>query len=180
VVVNVNPLYTPRELEHQLKDSGAKLIVVIVENFADHAAAGDGRRYRPSGSWSRRWATCSSPEVKGMVNHVVRNVKKLVPPFAHARLVSFRCNDAVSRAGGCKMLHLSPRSGPTTSRCCSTPAARPGISKGAVLLHRNLVANVLQSEAWYQPGAQEAPAGRADSSPSARCRCTTSSASTRT
>ncbi len=153
VVVNVNPLYTPRELEHQLKDSGSKLIIVF-ENFATTlqqviervptkkvviAAMGDMLGF-----------------LKGMiVNHVVRNVKKLVPAYALPGSVKF--NDAV--ANGRSKPYTAPTIGPNDVAVLQYTGGTTGVSKGAVLLHRNLVANVLQSEAWYQPVLKTIPAG---------------------
>lgn len=145
VVVNVNPLYTPRELEHQLKDSGAKAIVIL-ENFGatlqqvldktpvKHvilAAMGDMLGF-----------------VKGaLVNYVVRKKKKLVPPFTLAGAVKF--NDAVARG---KPLALSPSKAKFEDPAVlQYTGGTTGVSKGATLLHRNIVANVLQSEAWMQP-----------------------------
>jgi long-chain acyl-CoA synthetase len=153
VVVNVNPLYTPRELEHQLKDSGAKAIVIL-ENFASTlqqvieavptkhvvmAAMGDLMGF-----------------LKGaIVNHVVRRVKKMVPPFSLPQAVRF--NDAISRGRG--KAFTAPRVGPDDIAVLQYTGGTTGVSKGAVLLHRNLVANVLQSEAWYQPALKKVPAG---------------------
>ncbi|KAF4530633.1 hypothetical protein B566_EDAN018735 [Ephemera danica] len=153
VVVNVNPQYTPRELEHQLKDSGAKAIV-IVELFAhtlqqvlSHvptkhivlAAMGDMLGF-----------------LKGaIVNHVVRNVKKMVPAFDLPGSVRF--NDAIAQ-GTRKTLKPATTTGNDIAVLQYT-GGTTGVSKGAVLLHRNLVANVLQAEAWYQPALQRIPAG---------------------
>ncbi len=153
VVVNVNPLYTPRELEHQLKDSGAKLIIVF-ENFANVvqqvldkvptkkfvvAAMGDMLGF-----------------LKGMVvNHVVRNVRKLVPTWSLPGAVKF--NDAVSNGRG--KSYTVPSMGPNDIAVLQYTGGTTGVSKGAVLLHRNLVANVLQSEAWYSPALKMVPAG---------------------
>jgi len=153
VVVNVNPLYTPRELEHQLKDSGAKAIV-IVENFAHVlqqviaqvptkkvvlAAMGDMLRL-----------------LKGaIVNHVVRNVKKMVPAFDIPGAVRF--NAAI--AAGRSKPYTAPAVGPDDIAVLQYTGGTTGVSKGAVLLHRNLVANILQSEAWYQPALKKIPSG---------------------
>jgi long-chain acyl-CoA synthetase len=153
VVVNVNPLYTPRELEHQLKDSGAKAIVIL-ENFASTlqqvieavptkhvvlAAMGDLMGF-----------------LKGaLVNHVVRKVKKMVPPFSLPNAVRF--NEAISRGRG--KAFTAPRVGPDDIAVLQYTGGTTGVSKGAVLLHRNLVANVLQSEAWYQPALKKVPPG---------------------
>ena len=156
VVVNVNPLYTPRELEHQLKDSGAKAIVVL-ENFAGVlaqvieqvpvktvvlAAMGD----------MLGW-------VKGtLVNQVVRRVKKLVPPFQlPATVTCVRFNDTL--ALGRRMSLAPPKLGPDDIAVLQYTGGTTGLSKGAVLLHRNLVANILQAEAWYQPALKKIPAG---------------------
>ena len=153
VVVNVNPLYTPRELEHQLKDSGAKAIVII-ENFAatlqaciaatpvKHvvlAAMGDQLGF-----------------LKGaIVNYVVRNVKKLVPPFNLPGAVRF--NDAVSQ--GARGTLKKPDIRPDDVAVLQYTGGTTGVSKGAVLLHRNVIANVLQSEAWNDPVMKKVPAG---------------------
>jgi long-chain acyl-CoA synthetase len=153
VVVNVNPLYTARELEHQLKDSGARLIVIL-ENFAatlqkvlDHvpvkkvllAAMGDRL------GW-----------LKGtLVNQVVRRVKKLVPPFRLPTALSF--NEALARGRNARFTPADV--GPDDIAVLQYTGGTTGLSKGAVLLHRNLVANVLQSEAWNQPALKAVPAG---------------------
>ena len=153
VVVNVNPLYTPRELEHQLKDSGAKLIV-IVENFASVlqkvlaavptkkvvlAAIGDMLGF---------------PKAQ-IVNYVVRSVKKAVPAFEIPGAV--RWGDAVSEGRG---MTFTPASvGPDDIAVLQYTGGTTGVSKGAMLLHRNLVANILQAEAWYQPALKKIPAG---------------------
>ncbi len=82
-VVNVNPLYKPRELEFQLTDAGAEAIIVL-ENFAAVLQAGAAKDTRSSTSWSPAWATCSA-RVKGtLVNIVVRHVKKMVPAYSHS------------------------------------------------------------------------------------------------
>ena len=87
-VVNVNPLYTPRELEHQLKDSGAKAIVII-ENFASTL------QQCIANTQIQHVVLCSMGDTLGwfkgtLVNHVVRNVKKLVPPFALPQAVAYK------------------------------------------------------------------------------------------
>ena len=155
MVVNVNPLYTPRELEHQLKDSGAKAIVII-ENFATTLqqvlAGGADQEGRPRA----RWATCSAFRRALIVNYVVR---KREEDGAGLRAAGRRALQRRARQGRGKHASSRRRSAPTTSPCCSTPAAPPACSKGAVLLHRNLVANILQSEAWYQPALKKMPAG---------------------
>ncbi len=153
VVVNVNPLYTPRELEHQLKDSGAKAIVLL-ENFAAtlqhvHEQVPTKLALVASMGDMLGW-------VKGaVVNHVVRRVKKMVPAFNLPDTVRFR--DAI--AAGRRLRLDPPKLGPDDIAVLQYTGGTTGVSKGAVLLHRNLVANVLQSEAWYQPALSKIPAG---------------------
>ena len=154
VVVNVNPLYTPRELEHQLKDSGAKAILIL-ENFAERAAAGDRPRCR-----RKKIVLAAIGDMLGfpkslIVNYVVRKVKKMVPAFDLPGAVRF--NDAIAQGRGKTFKPASV--GPDDIAVLQYTGGTTGVSKGAVLLHRNLVANILQSEAWYQPALKKIPAG---------------------
>ena len=160
VVVNVNPLYTARELEHQLKDSGAKAIVII-ENFA--ATLQQCLANTPL----QHVVLCAMGDrlgwLKGLlVNHVVRNVKKLVPAFELPLAVRF--NEALSLGQGAKL--LEPTLGPDDLAVLQYTGGTTGVSKGAVLLHRNLIANVLQSEAWNAPVMARVPA---DEQPTSVC-----------
>ena len=153
VVVNVNPLYTPRELEHQLKDSGAKAIV-MVENFA--ATLQQVLAAVPT----RKVILTALGDMLGfpkslLVNYVVRNVKKMVPAFELPGAVRF--NDAVAQ--GRSKSFKAAQVGPDDIAVLQYTGGTTGVSKGAVLLHRNLVANVLQSEAWYQPALKKIPPG---------------------
>ena len=153
VVVNVNPLYTPRELEHQLKDSGAKLIVII-ENFASVL------QQVIAAVPTEKVVLASMGDMLGLlkgtlVNHVVRKVKKMVPPFTLPGAVRF--NDAL--ALGRSKPYTAPSLGPDDIAVLQYTGGTTGVSKGAVLLHRNLVANILQAEAWYQPALKKIPAG---------------------
>ena len=149
VVVNVNPLYTPRELEHQIKDSGAKAIIII-ENFAktleqvlprtpvQHivlASMGDMLGF-PKGT---------------IVNMVVRKVKKMVPAFSLPGAVKF--NDAI--AAGRRMTLNKPDIKRDDVAFLQYTGGTTGLSKGATLLHRNIIANVLQNEAWLQPALKK-------------------------
>jgi long-chain acyl-CoA synthetase len=153
VVVNVNPLYTPRELEHQLKDSGAKLIV-IMENFA--ATLQQVMDHVPTKTVVLASMGDMLGLVKGLlVNHVVRNVKKMVPAFSLPNTIRF--NDAL--AHGKRMTLSPPKVGPDDIAVLQYTGGTTGVSKGAVLLHRNLVANILQSEAWNQPAMAKVPPG---------------------
>ena len=119
VVVNVNPLYTPRELEHQLKDSGAKAIV-IVENFASGTAAGDCRGADEEGHHhgARRHARLSE-EPDRQLRRAQRE-----EDGAGVRVARRGALHGCDLAGPRQALHARRRSAPTTSRCCSTPAAR--------------------------------------------------------
>ncbi len=153
VVVNVNPLYTPRELEHQLKDSGAKAIVII-ENFAATLQA------CIANTAVKHVVLCAMGDrlgiLKGMlVNYVVRNVKKLVPPFQLPGAVRF--NDALAKGAGAALQPVDI--GPDDIALLQYTGGTTGVSKGAVLLHRNVIANVLQSEAWNAPALGKIPAG---------------------
>jgi long-chain acyl-CoA synthetase len=153
VVVNVNPLYTPRELEHQLKDSGAKAIVIL-ENFAATLAqvidAVPAKKVVLSAMGDMLGL------IKGaIVNHVVRNVKKMVPAFTLPQAVRF--NEALSQ--GRRKTYTAPKIGADDIAVLQYTGGTTGVSKGAVLLHRNLVANLLQAEAWYQPALKKIPAG---------------------
>ncbi len=153
VVVNVNPLYTPRELEYQLKDSGARAIVII-ENFAstlEHCIA-----HTPI----RHVVLCSMGDQMGwlkgtLVNFVVRNVKKMVPDYNLPGAVRF--NDAVAQ--GARGTFKKPGIRPDDIALLQYTGGTTGVSKGAILLHRNVIANVLQSEAWNDPVMQQVPAG---------------------
>ena len=152
VVVNVNPLYTARELEHQLKDSGAKAIVII-ENFAatlEKCIASTSVQHVLLASMGDRLGW-----LKGaVVNHVVRKVKKLVPPFNLPQAVRF--NEALAR--GRQLPVTRPMLGPQDIALLQYTGGTTGVSKGAVLLHRNVIANVLQSEAWNDPVMKRVPA----------------------
>ena len=153
VVVNVNPLYTARELEHQLKDSGAKAIVII-ENFAATLQKCIGQtpvKHVVLASMGDRLGF-----LKGaLVNYVVRKVKKLVPPFSLPGAV--RYNDAISKGASATLTR--PTIGPEDAAVLQYTGGTTGVSKGAVLVHRNLIANVLQSEAWNDPMMKRVPAG---------------------
>jgi long-chain acyl-CoA synthetase len=153
VVVNVNPLYTPRELEHQLKDSGAKAIVIL-ENFA--ATLQQVMSAVPTKTVILAAMGDMLGFPKGLiVNYVVRNVKKMVPAFQLPGAVHFK--DALAQGRG--KSYTPPAVGPDDIAVLQYTGGTTGVSKGAVLLHRNLVANILQAEAWYQPALKKIPAG---------------------
>ena len=145
VVVNVNPLYTPRELEHQLKDSGAEAIVII-ENFAttlQKVIANTPVKHVVVAAMGDLLGG-----LKGMiVNFVVRKVKKMVPAFSLPG--SLRFNDAVAQGAGMTLKPVA-RTREDVAFLQYT-GGTTGVSKGATLLNRNVVANMLQVEAWMQP-----------------------------
>jgi long-chain acyl-CoA synthetase len=143
-VVNVNPLYTPRELEHQLKDSGAEAIIVL-ENFAHTVQQVIGH------TAVKQVIVGSMGEMLGLkgviVNLVVRKVKKMVPAYSLPGAVSF--NEAL--AAGRAQKFSKPKIGPDDVAFLQYTGGTTGVSKGATLLHRNILANVLQNDAWLQP-----------------------------
>jgi long-chain acyl-CoA synthetase len=149
-VVNVNPLYTPRELEHQLKDSGAEAIIVL-ENFAttvQQVMAKTALKHVIVGSMGDMLG------LKGMiVNLVVRRVKKMVPPYSIPGAVLF--NDAVAAGRGMKF--NKPKLTADDVAFLQYTGGTTGVSKGATLLHRNILANVLQNDAWLQPALKKPP-----------------------
>jgi long-chain acyl-CoA synthetase len=152
VVVNVNPLYTPRELEHQLKDSGAKAIVII-ENFAttlEKCIAATPLKHV---------VLCTMGDQLGwpkgaIVNFVVRHVKKLVPAYSLPGAVRFNA----ALAQGTNAPFRKPDIKPDDVAVLQYTGGTTGVSKGAVLLNRNLVANTLQSAAWFKPAMDKVPA----------------------
>jgi long-chain acyl-CoA synthetase len=144
-VVNINPLYTPRELEHQLNDSGSKILFVL-ENFA-HVV----QEAKPGLKTLQKIVVATAGDllgVKGMViNLVARKVKKVVKAFS---LPGFTPLKSV----------LTGSAGQTPKAVTITPddvaflqytGGTTGVSKGATLLHRNITANVLQADAWISP-----------------------------
>src|SRR6187401_871268 len=144
-VVNVNPLYKPRELEFQLADAGAEAIIVL-ENFA-------GVLQQALPNLQVRHVVIASlgdmlGAVKGtIVNGVVRYIKKMVPAYTIPGATKF--NDAVE-AGRTMALEASTLT-PDDIAFLQYTGGTTGVAKGAMLLHRNLVANMLQVEAWNQP-----------------------------
>ena len=152
VVVNVNPLYTPRELQHQLKDSGAKAIV-IVENFATTLEK------CLAATPVKHVVLCAMGDQLGllkgaMVNYVVRKVKKMVPAYSLPEAVRFNIAIAI----GSKSAFNKPELKADDVAVLQYTGGTTGVSKGAVLLHRNVIANVLQSEAWNNPVMATIPA----------------------
>ncbi len=150
VVVNVNPLYTARELQHQLIDSGA-VVIVVLENFA--ATLQEVLQHTPV----RHVVLAAMGDLigfwrGGLVNFAVRHVKKMVPefqlPLDDGRTVT-RFNVALSE--GLRMNLKRADVGPDDVAFLQYTGGTTGVSKGATLLHRNVVANIMQCEAWFKP-----------------------------
>jgi len=143
-VVNVNPLYTPRELEHQLSDSGAE-ILICVENFAGTVAAVVGK------TKVKQVVVTSIGELLGfkgiIVDFAIRHVKKMVP--AYSLPGSIRFSDTIA-AGQKRTLERVPL-GHDDIAFLQYTGGTTGVAKGAMLLNRNIVANVLQARAWLLP-----------------------------
>ena len=149
-VVNVNPLYTPRELEHQLKDSGAEAIIVL-ENFAttvQRVIAKTNVKHVIVGSMGDLLG------FKGViVNLVVRHVKKMVPTYSLPGSIAF--NDALAAGRGMKF--TKPAITREDVAFLQYTGGTTGVSKGATLLHGNIIANMLQNDAWLQPALKKPP-----------------------
>ncbi|MDO8301589.1 long-chain fatty acid--CoA ligase [Lacisediminimonas sp.] len=149
-VVNVNPLYTPRELQHQLTDSGAQAIIIL-ENFS-HTL-----QQVIDATKVRHVVVASMGDMLGakglLVNFVVRHVKKLVPAYTLPHAISF--NKAMSEAS--RMTHKPVELGHDDIAFLQYTGGTTGVSKGAVLMHRNVIANILQNEAWAKPALDREP-----------------------
>ncbi|WP_280953078.1 MULTISPECIES: long-chain fatty acid--CoA ligase [unclassified Mesorhizobium] len=143
-VVNVNPLYTPRELEHQLKDSGAQAIVIL-ENFANTLQAVIAR------TPVKHVVVAAMGDMLGglkgaIVNLVVRRVKKMVPAWSLPGHVKF---NAALKAGSASAFKPAAVSGDDIAFLQYT-GGTTGVSKGATLLHRNVLSNVAQNSLWVE------------------------------
>lgn len=143
IVVNVNPLYTPRELEHQLKDSGAKAIVVL-ENFAGTVQQVLAR------TDVKHVVVCTMGDMLGLkghiVNFVVRKVKKLVPAWTIPGHTSFKRMLAAGAEKTLKPVEVAS----SDVAFLQYTGGTTGVSKGATLTHANLLANKQQISLWLE------------------------------
>lgn len=160
VLVNVNPLYTARELEHQLRDSEA-VAIVILENFA-HTLQACMTKTNVQHVVLASMGDMLGPIKGRAVNFVVRQIRKLVEPFELAGAINF--NDALAR--GRKLQWCRESLQPEAMAVLQYTGGTTGVSKGAVLSHRNIIANVLQSEAWNAPALKTIPT---DEQPTSVC-----------
>ncbi len=148
VVVNCNPLYTPRELEHQLRDSGATAIV-IVENFAQTLEQVIAR------TAIKHVVVTPLGEMLGakglLVNFALRHVKKMVPAWKLPGAINFRGAMAAGRSHGCKPVALDQED----IAFLQYTGGTTGISKGAILTHANIASNVTQAHTWIKPVVHE-------------------------
>ena len=153
VVVNVNPLYTPRELEHQLIDSGAQAIVIL-ENFATTLEKVIAKTQLKHVVIASVGDLLGFP--KGMItNYVVRRVKKAVPRYQLPGATKF--NDALD--DGRSRPLSRPQLGPEDIAFLQYTGGTTGVSKGAVLVHSNIFGNALVAEAWLQPALDDTSRG---------------------
>ena len=149
VVVNVNPLYTPRELKHQLIDSGAKAIVVV-SNFARTLEEVVDQTPVKSVIITSLGDQLSAPK-RTLVNFVVKYIKKLVPKYDLPHALSMR--ETLSR--GRRMQYVKPVITADDLAFLQYTGGTTGVSKGAMLTHKNVVANVLQANGAYSPALRD-------------------------
>jgi long-chain acyl-CoA synthetase len=144
-VVNCNPLYSPRELEHQLRDSGAEA-VVIAENFAHVLEQVIARTSVRHVLMTQLGDLLRFPK-NHLVNSAVRYVKKLVPAWHISDAIPLR--SALRRGAGHRFLTVDV--GPEDVAFLQYTGGTTGVPKGAMLTHRNMVANLQQGHAWLEP-----------------------------
>jgi long-chain acyl-CoA synthetase len=148
-VVNVNPLYTARELQHQLKDSGAKCIIIL-ENFA-HVLQKIIDQTDVHHVVVTRMGDCLKFPKSMLVNAVIKYVKKMVPPFKLRGAVAFR--DALSIGATLSLARVEL--GHDDIAFLQYTGGTTGVAKGAVLTHKNIIANIEQIHAWIKPVIEE-------------------------
>lgn len=156
VVVNVNPLYTQRELEHQLKDSGATAIVIYANSAATLEACIDNTQVKHV--IVTEIAEMAKFPYNHIINFTIKNVKKMVPDWNIPMAVSFK--DALSLANEDK--YERPSIGQDDIAFLQYTGGTTGVSKGAILSHGNIVCNMLQAKAWLEPIRDLAEDGELD------------------
>jgi long-chain acyl-CoA synthetase len=149
VVVNVNPMYTPRELEHQLNDAGAT-VVVVLENFA-HTLQQVIAATRVRKVVTTQVGDLLPPLQRLLTNAVVKHVKKLVPPWRLEGAIGFRQALAAGRTLSLDDVALQR----DDLAFLQYTGGTTGVAKGAMLSHGNMVANVLQVAAWVSPNLKD-------------------------
>lgn len=143
IVVNVNPLYTPRELEHQLNDSGASAIV-LVSNFA-HTLEKVVEKTQVKHVILTRLGDQLSPAKATLVNFVVKYIKRLIPKYNLPNAVSFRS----AMHQGYRLQYVKPDIINDDLAFLQYTGGTTGVAKGAMLTHRNMQANLEQTKATY-------------------------------
>ncbi|MBO3276413.1 long-chain-fatty-acid--CoA ligase FadD1 [Pseudomonas schmalbachii] len=141
IVVNTNPLYTAREMEHQFNDSGAKALVCLANmaHLAEEVLPKTGIRH----VLVTEVGDMLPPLKRFVVNAVVKYVKKMVPPFSLPQAV--KLNDALAKGRGKIVREATPKSDDVA--VLQYTGGTTGVAKGAMLTHRNLIANMLQCKA---------------------------------
>ncbi|MCY1343857.1 Long-chain-fatty-acid--CoA ligase [compost metagenome] len=141
IVVNTNPLYTAREMEHQFNDAGAKALVCLANmaHLAEEVLPRTGVKHVIVTEVGDLLPTFK----RLLVNAVIKHVKKMVPPFSLPQAV--KLNDALARGRGRAVREVSPQSGDIA--VLQYTGGTTGVAKGAMLTHRNLIANMLQCKA---------------------------------
>jgi long-chain acyl-CoA synthetase len=152
VIVNTNPLYTPREMLHQFKNSGAKAIVILA-NFAANLEKIVDQTDIQHIVVTEIGDMLSFPK-RQIVNAVIKYVKKMVPAYSIPRAVSM--NDALS--AGKALKYTKPQVSSLDVAFIQYTGGTTGVSKGAMLSHRNLIANVEMNMAWLSPTIKESDA----------------------
>ena len=149
IVVNTNPLYTAREMEHQFNDSGAKALVCLANmaHLAEKVVPKTGVKH----VIITEVADLLPPLKRLLVNSVIKYVKKMVPPFHLPKAIKF--NDVLAKGHGQPVQDVSPGGGDVA--VLQYTGGTTGVAKGAMLTHRNLIANMLQCKALMAANLNE-------------------------
>ena len=149
IVVNTNPLYTAREMEHQFNDSGAKALVCLANmaHLAEKVVPKTGVKH----IIVTEVADLLPPLKRLLVNSVIKYVKKMVPPFHLPKAMKF--NDVLAKGRGQPVLDVSPNGDDVA--VLQYTGGTTGVAKGAMLTHRNLIANMLQCRALMAANLNE-------------------------